>query len=56
MARQIRADYRRVGVIMISGEAPEAEAIEVLDAYIRKPCRVPELLTHVRAPSIHMDR
>jgi CheY-like chemotaxis protein len=56
LARVIRADHRPLGVIMISGDPPQAEATEILDAYLRKPCRVPELLAHVRALSPHMDQ
>jgi DNA-binding response OmpR family regulator len=54
LARSIRS-RGDVGVIMISGEAPEAEATEFLDAYLRKPYRASEVLLHVRAIARKLD-
>jgi CheY-like chemotaxis protein len=56
LARVIRADHRHIGLIMISGDPLQAEVTDVLDAYLSKPCRVPELLAHVRALSPYMDQ
>src|SRR5262245_34668867 len=55
LVRQLRLHHRHVAVIMISGETQEPELIGVLDAYLRKPCRMSELLSHVRALAPALD-
>jgi DNA-binding response OmpR family regulator len=55
LVRQLRRHHRGVAVIMISGELPEPELVGVLDAYLRKPCRMLELLSHVRALAPAID-
>jgi DNA-binding response OmpR family regulator len=40
---------------MISADPAQAQETEILDAYLRKPCDVPELLSYVRVLNSNMN-